>query len=69
MSTTLRKLAQQPNAHLAVEAYLSAVNLNRTGLMTEEQISERLILKTTLAAEDAREAIERGLDSARRKPS
>ncbi len=69
MSALLRKLADQRNGGLVGEAYFASLNLVATGLMSEERLAERLIARTTLAVEDARDAIERGLAAARRKPS
>jgi hypothetical protein len=67
MTALLRKLACDPHRHLVAEAYFAALNFVATGLLTEEQITQRLLSKTKLPDEDACSAIERGISAARPK--
>jgi len=52
MNDSLRKLVRGQHSDLAGQAYLSAMNLVRSGLATEAEITARLLLKTTLARSD-----------------
>lgn len=66
MSSALRKLAFEPNGDLAAQAYLGFRNFVLTGLLQEKQIKLKLVKNSTLKADAALDAIERGFEAARK---
>jgi hypothetical protein len=72
VSMILRKLASEPQADLALAAFLKFRNLVTPGLMNAADLERRLVASTSnsnIAAADAHAAIRRGFAAAERKSS
>jgi hypothetical protein len=70
MSSTLRRLADLPNGHLAAKGFCDFKNYHETGLMTEADIISRIIKSTRgtrIPEIEAIAAVRQGIDAAKRK--
>jgi hypothetical protein len=69
MSSALIRLAHQPHADLAVQAYCRFVNLVTTGIVTEEQVRENLLQSCVsgIPANEAEATITQAFNVAKRK--